>query len=112
MNEIILTDDDLKRLEKRFGPAVRHMGSWNSDGTFSYLAVPITTVQKAADALNDPALLEFVHQLSDKPGRVTEFTELLQRFGPTLVDSIVASRRERLPIGAAIPRPRSATNVA
>ena len=46
MNEIILTDDDLKRLEKRFGPAVRHMGSWNSDGTFSYLAVPITTVQK------------------------------------------------------------------
>jgi hypothetical protein len=32
MEAIFLTDDELKRLETRFGPVVRQMGPWNSDG--------------------------------------------------------------------------------
>ena len=31
MEEIVVTEDDLRRLETRFGSAVRLMGSWNSD---------------------------------------------------------------------------------
>jgi len=33
MEEIVVAEDDLRRLEKRFGPEVRLMGAWNSDGT-------------------------------------------------------------------------------
>jgi hypothetical protein len=41
MEAIVLTDDELKRLETPFGPVVRHMGPWNSDGVFGYASVPI-----------------------------------------------------------------------
>jgi hypothetical protein len=34
MDAIVLTDDELQRLETRFGPVVRQMGPWNSDGVF------------------------------------------------------------------------------
>jgi hypothetical protein len=43
-------------LEKRFGPGVRQMGSWNSDGTFAYSSVPMVTVEKAAEAMEDQHL--------------------------------------------------------
>ena len=39
MEIIILTDDDLNRHEKRFGPDLRHMGPWTSDGVFGYCSV-------------------------------------------------------------------------
>ena len=45
---IIVPDDDLKNLEKRFGPGVRNMGPWNSDGVFSYSSIPIVVVEEAA----------------------------------------------------------------
>ena len=46
MEAIVLTDDDLKRLETRFGPIVRKMGPWNSDGIFGYESVPLVAVER------------------------------------------------------------------
>jgi len=54
MEAIYLTDDELKRLEARFGPLVRQMGPWNSDGVFGYASVPIVAVEKAAGTLANP----------------------------------------------------------
>jgi hypothetical protein len=44
MKEILVADDELKRLERRFGPGVRRMGPWSSDGTFGYASVSIAVV--------------------------------------------------------------------
>src|SRR5579883_1016933 len=57
MGAIILTDDELKDLEKRFGQVVRQMGSWNSDGLFGYESVPMLAVERAAEAVGSPGLL-------------------------------------------------------
>ena len=54
MEAIVLTDEELKRLEARFGPVVRQMGPWNSDGAFGYASVPIAAVEKAAETLKNP----------------------------------------------------------
>ena len=48
MKIIDIPDDDLKRLERRFGPDVRHMGPWNSDGVFGYASVSLGVVESAA----------------------------------------------------------------
>jgi hypothetical protein len=50
MEGIIVTDDELKRLGKRFGPNVWQMGSWNSGGVFGYSNVPILAVEKASES--------------------------------------------------------------
>ncbi|HEV3201261.1 MAG TPA: hypothetical protein VGZ73_25350 [Bryobacteraceae bacterium] len=94
MKAIVIPDDDLKLLEKRFGPAVRRMGSWNSDGVFSYSSVPMAAVEKAAESLDDPAAAEVFSRLQETPERTTTFIELLQSFGPALVDKIVVAYRE------------------
>ena len=57
MEEIVVTEDDLRRLEKRFGSAVRLMGSWNSDGTFCYASVPLSAVRRAAEDLVNPDVI-------------------------------------------------------
>jgi hypothetical protein len=57
MEEIVVTEDDLRRLEKRFGSAVRLMGSWNSDGTFFYASVPLSAVRRAAENLVNPDVI-------------------------------------------------------
>ena len=49
MKTIDIPDDDLKRLERRFGPDVRHMGAWNSDGVFGYSSVSLGAVEAAAE---------------------------------------------------------------
>jgi len=93
MEAIVLTDDELQRLETRFGPVVRQMGPWNSDGVFGYASVPIVAVKKAAETLDNPNLQVAVPRL-----RATEqtktFIELLEDFGPVLVERIVAAYRE------------------
>jgi hypothetical protein len=63
MEAIFLTDDELKRLETRFGPVVRQMGPWNSDGIFGYASVPIVAVEKAAETLANPNLLTALPRL-------------------------------------------------
>ena len=93
MEAIFLTDDELKRLETRFGPVVRQMGPWNSDGTFGYASVPVVAVQKAAETLANPDLLTALPRLRTPEGTTT-FVELLEDFGPALVERIVAAYRE------------------
>lgn len=93
MEAIDLTDDELKRLEKRFGPTVRQMGPWNSDGVFGYASVPIVAVEKAAEALKCPNLMVALPRLHT-PERTETFMELLDDFGSVLVENIVAAYGE------------------
>jgi len=94
MNAIVVPDDDLKRLEKRFGPCVRQMGSWNSDGVFGYTTVPISVVEKAAQSVGDPGLLEALYALKGSPDLPSRFIEMVQSFGPALIDKIIAAYQE------------------
>lgn len=93
MEAIILTDDELKRLETRFGPVVRQMGPWNSDGIFGYASVPIVAVEKAAETLANPDLLTALPRLRTPEGTQT-FVELLEDFGSVLVERIVDAYRQ------------------
>jgi hypothetical protein len=92
MDAIVLTDDELKRLEIRFGPAVRQMGPWNSDGVFGYASVPIAAVEKAAEALDNPNLLVALARLRT-PERSKTFIEILETFGHALIERIVIAYR-------------------
>ena len=96
MEAIVLTDEELKRLEARFGPAVRQMGPWNSDGVFGYASVPIVAVEKAAETLDNPNLLVALPRLRT-PERTKTFIELLEHFGSVLVERIVEAYREFSP---------------
>jgi hypothetical protein len=93
MEEIVLTDDELKRLETRFGPLVRQMGPWNSDGVFGYASVPMAAVEKAAKVLENPNLMVAIPSLR-APDRTKTFIELLEGSGPVLVERIVDAYRE------------------
>jgi len=93
MEAIVLTDDELKRLERRFGPVVRQMGPWNSDGVFGYASVPIVAVKKAAETLENPSPLVALPRLRT-PERTKTFIELLEDFGSVLVERIAAAYRE------------------
>jgi len=55
MDSILLTDDQLKRRETRFGPLVRQMGPWNSDVVFGY-AVSNVAPEKATETVEGPKL--------------------------------------------------------
>jgi len=95
MEEIVLTEDDLIQLEKRFGPGVRFMGPWISDGTFGYTSVPLSVVRKAAgDLANKGAVFVDLSRLEDSPERTAAFLKLLHGFGHPLVAAIVAAYRE------------------
>jgi hypothetical protein len=95
MKAIVLSDDELKLLEKRFGPEVRLMGSWNSDGTFGHSSVPVVVVEKAAEALEDRDLTMALSRLMQAPEPTKPFIELLETFGPALIERTVAAYRER-----------------
>jgi len=111
VSEIVLTDDDLRCLEKRFGPSVRQMGPWNSDGIFGYCSVPIAAVEKAACSLNDSVLLESIQELTATQDRTPRFMEMLQQSGVALIEQIVVAYQEQfqMPIVSWV---RSATEVA
>ena len=94
MEEIVVTEDDLRRLERRFGSAVRLMGSWNSDGTFGYTSVPLAALRKAAEDLANAALIADLASLQHIPERTTAFLELLHTFGSPLIEAVVAAYRE------------------
>jgi hypothetical protein len=91
---IDLPDDDLCRLEKRFGPNVRSMGFWNSDGTFGYSNIPLIAVEKAAETLGDQALDDALSRLREMTDRTTLFVELLESFGPRLIERIATAYRD------------------
>jgi hypothetical protein len=93
MEAIILTDEELKRLETRFGPFVRQMGPWSSDGIFGYASVPIVAVEKAAETLANSDLLTALPRLRT-PEAAKTFVELLEDFGSVLVERMVDAYRE------------------
>ena len=95
MEAIVLTDDELKVIERRFGPEVRQMGPWNSDGTFGYSSISVIVVEKAAEALEDPDLITALSCLTQTPEGTRRFIELLETYGPVLITRIVAAYRER-----------------
>ncbi len=111
MHELILTEEDLRRLEKRFGPTVRRMGPWNSDGIFGYCSVPTAAVERAAMSLNHPALLNSLHQLNVQQ-RNARFLQMLHQFGAALIEKIVAAHQERFQIRSAITEAQSTSKVA
>ena len=94
MKALVLIDDELKRLEKRFGPGVRQMGPWSSDGTFGYATVSITAIKRAAEELDKPNLTIAVSGLKDQPEPTKAFIELLEIFGPAVVEKIVDAYRQ------------------
>jgi hypothetical protein len=94
VKEILVSDDELQRLEKRFGSAVRHMGPWSSDGTFGYASVSIIVVEKAVAGLDNPDLAAAVSRLTVRPEQSKPFIELLEAFGARLIERIVAAYRE------------------
>ena len=124
MEVAVVTEDDLRRLEKRFGSAVRLMGSWYSDGTFGYASVPLSAIRRAAEGLGNPDLILALSRLKHMPDRTTAFIELLHTFGSPLIAAIVAGHREcsperigsnraaSLPANAAEPRPLVRTAAA
>jgi hypothetical protein len=93
MEAIILTDDELKRLETRFGPVVRQMGPWISDGIFGYASVPVAVVEKAAETLANPSLLTVLPRLRTPEGK-RALVELLENCGSVLVERIVDAYRD------------------
>jgi hypothetical protein len=117
MDDIVVTEDDLRRLEKRFGSAVRLMGSWNSDGTFGYASVPLSAVRRAAEDLMNPDVIATLSRPKHMPERTSAFLELLNTCGSPLIAAIVAAYREcspertgnsravSFPANAAEPRP-------
>jgi hypothetical protein len=92
MESILLTGDELKRFETRFGPVGRKMGSWNSDGIFGYASVSIIAAEKAAEAFANPVLLTALPRLRTSEGTRT-CVELLEDLGPALVERIVDASR-------------------
>ena len=93
MDVIFLSNDELKRIETRCGPFVRQMGPWNSDGIFGYATVSIMNVEKAGETLANPKVLTALPRLRTSEGTKT-FVELLEHFGPALVERIVDAYRE------------------
>jgi hypothetical protein len=49
--ELILSNDVLNGLLERFGPKVRQVGTWHSDGVFAYSSIPVSIVRKAQHIL-------------------------------------------------------------
>jgi hypothetical protein len=88
MRTIVIPEDELKRLEGRFGPDVRRMGPWNSDGVFGYLSISIGSVESAADAVAQPGLQEAVSRLKDSREPLAAFADLVDAFGLDLVAGI------------------------
>jgi hypothetical protein len=90
---LVLTDDELKHLEKLFGP-VRLMGAWITDSTFGYSSVPMLAVQMAVEILDDPDLFLAASRLSGEPEQSKLFIELLESFGPVLINSVVTAYKQ------------------
>jgi len=115
MEEIVVAEDDARRLEKRFGPEVRLMGAWSSDGTFGYASVPLSAVWKAAHELVNPELIMALSRLARMPARTTSFLEILNTIGSPLIAQIVATYRESSSEGMSsgrAPEPRALARTA
>jgi len=111
MKFIVIPEDDLKRLERRFGPDVRRMGPWNSDGVFGYTSISLGAVESAAEAVGAPGLPEAVSRLQEAREPVAAFMELVEAFGPDLVVKIKAAY-SAASLTPPSPRPVGSTRLA
>jgi hypothetical protein len=93
MKAIVLPDDVVQYLDKRFGPSTRRMGSWNSDGARGYSSAPMAAEENEADAQGNPDLI-LALLLDRTPEQTKAFIELLEAFGPGLIDKIAAACNE------------------
>jgi hypothetical protein len=91
MKTIVIPEDDLKRIESRYGPDVRRMGPWNSDGVFGYTSISLGAVESAAADIEKPGLPEAVSRLKEAHEPVAAFVELVEAFGPDLIMKIKAA---------------------
>ena len=94
MEGIILTDDELRLLEKQFGPAVRDMGTWNSDGTFGYSWISLALVKKAAASITTPDLKAALSRLPGVSDPKPPLIALMETFGHSLIDKLVEVYRQ------------------
>jgi hypothetical protein len=99
MNEIVIPEDDMRRLEKQFGPLVRQIGAWNSDGVFSYTTIPVVVLEQAAETLGDATLSISVAHLTESVMYTRNFVQLVENFGPILIDTLAVSYRTYLQLG-------------
>jgi hypothetical protein len=97
MKTIAVPEDELQRLERRFGPDVRRMGPWNSDGVFGYASISLGAVESAAESAGRPGLPEAVSRLKDAREPVAAFLDLVETFGPDLIVRIKAAYVAALP---------------
>jgi hypothetical protein len=104
---IVLSDEKLRVLERRFGPDVRQMGSWNTDGSFGFCAVPVAVLEEAAQAVGSPTLTEAIKSANSSEDRAMRLIEFLEAFGSKLVEAIVASYHEH--VARAYRRPLART---
>jgi hypothetical protein len=91
MRIIVIPEDDLRRLERRFGPDVRRMGPWISDGVFGYTSVSLSIVERVAEAVNQPGLPEALSRLQVAQEPAAAFLDLMEAFGPYLIVEIKAA---------------------
>lgn len=98
MKGIVVTNDDLNRLERRFGPDVRRMGPWNSDGTFGYTNVSIASLDKAVETLDNPDLARDLSHVKTHGRADQAFLELLENYGLAFIQAIVVAYRECSPV--------------
>jgi hypothetical protein len=94
MTEVILTYDQLKHLERSFGSSVWQMGPWNSDGIFGYSSIPLSAVEKAAEALDNLTLIVAVSRLRNSSAPIEAFSELLEVYGVVLIEKIADAYRQ------------------
>jgi hypothetical protein len=91
MLEVVIPEDDMKRLETRFGPRVRRIGAWNSDGVFSYTTIPVAVLEQAAETLGDATLIGSVARLKASVSQTQALVKLLEDFGRTLIEALAVS---------------------
>jgi hypothetical protein len=111
MRTIVIPEDDLKRIERRYGPDVRLLGPWSSDGVFGYASVSLGAVESAAAGLGQAGLLEAVSRLKEAREPVAAFFDLVEAGGPDLIARIKAAYSATM-LAPLCGRPVSSSRVA
>lgn len=93
MLEVVIPEDDMRRLETRVGPCVRRIGAANSDGVFSYTTIPVLVLEHAAQTFGDATLTGSVAHLKASVSQTQACLKLLEDFGPTLIQTLAVSYR-------------------
>ena len=105
---IVIPEDQLRVLEKKYGPDVRLMGNWNSDGVFGFCSVPFAVIEKAAESVGAKSLSQAVRRLRVAEDRTQPFIDMVRAYGPSLVRQIAVAHREHVTRSYTAPLTRTA----